>query len=107
MYHTCPKLPNYRRFCDTDGTILGDGVQRTICAPCVVMEQLFTDSDYCGDCEARIVTSEPTPAPTPFAIIPETAAPLYTAPVATGAPVTSPPVTSPPITSPPVTTEPA
>eukprot|EP00547_Thalassionema_nitzschioides_P005904 CAMPEP_0194201360 /NCGR_PEP_ID=MMETSP0156-20130528/1649_1 /TAXON_ID=33649 /ORGANISM="Thalassionema nitzschioides, Strain L26-B" /LENGTH=192 /DNA_ID=CAMNT_0038926531 /DNA_START=27 /DNA_END=603 /DNA_ORIENTATION=- len=119
-YHTCPNLPNYRRFCDGDGTVLGDGIQRTICAPCVVMKQLFTEGDTCGDCATK--TESPTMEPTPMVTIPETTPPTTAAPVVVSAapftlppvtdsphdlpPVTVPPVTVPPVTGPPVTSEP-
>lgn len=115
IYRTCPDLPNYRRFCDADGTILADNQKRTICAPAKMMKDLFTEGvDYCDNC---IAGDYYTPAPVPVTLHPKTPSPISPAPITpapitpapvpvTMAPVTSPPVTLPPITLPPVTSEP-
>mmetsp|Transcript_6029 Transcript_6029/g.6930 ORF Transcript_6029/g.6930 Transcript_6029/m.6930 type:complete len:160 (+) Transcript_6029:59-538(+) len=101
QFRTCPGLSKYRRFCDIDGNVLGDGKSRTICAPCGIMDQLYLANDYCGDCVEPTpsdMTSVPTNSPiaAPITIAPVTAAPISSEPLTF---VTEPPFTSAPIVS--------
>ena len=43
--------PNYREFCDADGSILSEELPKSICAPVSALQFLVGKVDYCGKCK--------------------------------------------------------